>query len=55
MSWHTANSAIITEGKRPLIDDPARFDAVTTIGLDEHVWRYTRKGDKYVHVHILGN
>ena len=45
----------ITEGERMLIDDPARFDAVTTIGLDEHVWRYTRKGDKYVHVHQLGN
>jgi transposase len=35
-----------------LIGDPARFDGVTTIGVDEHVWRHTRKGDKYVTVVI---
>ncbi|MDZ8172471.1 ISL3 family transposase [Microbacterium xanthum] len=52
VSWHTANSAILAEGKRRLIDDPARFDGVTTIGVDEHVWRHTRFGDKYVTVII---
>ena len=52
VSWHTANSAIIAEGKRRLIDDPTRFEGVTTIGVDEHVWRHTRKGDKYVTVII---
>ncbi|MDX2378119.1 ISL3 family transposase, partial [Microbacterium sp. LRZ72] len=52
VSWHTANSAIIAEGKRVLIDDPARFDGVTTVGVDEHVWRHTRFGDKYVTVII---
>jgi len=52
VSWHTANSAIIAEGRRRLIDDPARFDGVTTIGVDEHVWRHTRFGDKYVTVII---
>ncbi|MDT0144547.1 ISL3 family transposase [Microbacterium sp. PRC9] len=52
VSWHTANSAILAEGKRRLIDDPARFDGVTTIGVDEHVWRPTRFGDKYVTVII---
>ena len=52
VSWHTANTAIITEGKRRLIDDPGRFDGVSTIGVDEHVWRHTRKGDKYVTVII---
>jgi transposase len=52
VSWHTANSAIIAEGRRHLIDDPARFDHVTTIGVDEHVWRHTRFGDKYVTVII---
>jgi transposase len=52
VSWHTANTAIIAEGKRRLIDDPARFDGVTTIGVDEHVWRHTRFGDKYVTVII---
>lgn len=52
VSWSTANHAILTEGQRRLIDDPARFDGVTTIGVDEHVWRHTRKGDKYVTVII---
>jgi transposase len=52
VSWHTANTAIIAEGKRRLIDDPHRFDGVTTIGVDEHVWRHTRFGDKYATVII---
>ena len=52
VSWHTANTAIIAEGRRRLIDDAARFDGVTTIGVDEHVWRHTRLGDKYVTVII---
>lgn len=42
VSLHTANSAILAEGKRQLIDDPTRFDGVTTIGVDEHVCRHTR-------------
>ena len=52
VSWSAANSAILAEGKRHLIDDARRFDGVTTIGVDEHVWRHTRKGDKYVTVII---
>lgn len=52
VSWHTVNTAILAEGKRRLIDDPARFDGVTTIGVDEHVWWHTRVGDKYVTVMI---
>lgn len=52
VSWHTANTAILAEGKRRLIDDPGRFDGVTTLGVDEHVWRHTRLGDKYVTVII---
>ena len=41
-------------GRRPgvLINDPDRFDGVTVIGVDEHVWRHTRRGDKYVTVII---
>ena len=50
--WNTANDAVLAEGKRLLIDDPARFDGVTAIGVDEHVWRHTRRGDKYVTVII---
>ena len=52
VSWHTANNAILAEGKRRLIDDPGRFDGVRVIGVDEHVWRHTKTGDKYVTVVI---
>lgn len=52
VSWNTANDAVLAEGQRVLIDDPHRFDDVTTIGVDEHVWRHTRWGDKYVTVII---
>lgn len=50
--WHTANSVIIVEGRRRLIDAPDRLDGVTTIGVDEHVWRHSRLRDKYVTVII---
>ena len=52
VSWNTANNAVLTEGQRVLIADPARFDGVRVIGVDEHVWRHTRRGDKYVTVII---
>lgn len=52
VSWHTANDAVLTEGQCVLIADPARFDGVAVIGVDEHVWRHTRRGDKYVTVMI---
>lgn len=52
VSWNTANDAVLAEGKRVLIDDPHRFDGVQVIGVDEHVWRHTRRGDKYVTVVI---
>ena len=52
VAWDTANDAVLAEGKRVLIGAPARFDGVTVIGVDEHVWRHTRKGDKYVTVII---
>jgi transposase len=50
--WNTANDAVLAEGKRMLIDDPTRFDGVSAIGVDEHVWRHTRGGDKFVTVII---
>ncbi len=50
VAWNTANDAVLAEGQRVLIDDAARFDGVTVLGVDEHVWRHTRKGDKYVTV-----
>ena len=52
VAWNTANDAVLAEGRRVLIGDPARFDGVRVIGVDEHVWRHTRKGDKYVTVII---
>jgi transposase len=52
VAWNTANDAVLAEGKRLLIDDERRFDGVTAIGVDEHVWRHTRRGDKYVTVII---
>lgn len=45
VSWHTANSAVLAERRPVLIEDPARFDGVTTIGVDEHVWRHARSAD----------
>jgi len=32
VAWNTANDAVLAEGKRVLIDDFARFEAVTVIG-----------------------
>jgi transposase len=52
VSWNTANDAVLAEGKRVLIEDPGRFDGVRVIGVDEHVWRHTRRGDKFVTVII---
>ena len=52
VAWNTANDAVLAEGKRLLIDDPGRFDGVRVIGVDEHVWRHTRRGDKHVTVII---
>ena len=52
VAWNTANDAVLAEGRRVLIADPGRFDGVQVVGVDEHVWRHTRRGDKYVTVII---
>ena len=52
VAWNTANDAVLAEGKRILIEDPHRLDGVKVLGVDEHVWRHTRRGDKYVTVII---
>ncbi len=52
VAWNTANDAVLAEGRRVLIADPARLDRVAVIGVDEHVWRHTRCGGKYVTVII---
>lgn len=52
VTWNTANTAVLAEGQRVLIDDPDRFDGVRVVGVDEHCWRHTRGGGKYVTVII---
>ena len=52
VSWNIANDAVLAEGRRVLIDGPGRFDGVAVVGVDEHAWRHTRRGDKYVTVII---
>ena len=52
VAWNTASDAILTAGTELLIDSAGRLDGVTTVGVDEHVWRHTRHGDKYVTVII---
>src|SRR5690625_4818712 len=51
-SWHTVNSAILATGQQLLLDVPGRFDGVRVLGVDEHVWRHTPFGSKYVTVII---
>lgn len=52
VSWHTANDAVLATGRRLLIDDPNRLTGVRVLGVDEHVWRHTRWGNRYVTVVI---
>lgn len=52
VGWNTASDAILAAGTQWLIEGPGRLDGVTTVGVDEHVWRHTRHGDKYVTVVI---
>ncbi|MCM1014347.1 ISL3 family transposase [Brevibacterium sp. XM4083] len=51
-AWHTVNTAMLATGQQLLIDDPARFDGVRVLGVDEHVWRHTPFGSKYATVII---
>ncbi|NYD43533.1 hypothetical protein BJZ21_003616 [Nocardioides panaciterrulae] len=52
VAWDTVNSAVLAEGRRVLIDDDNRFAGVKVVGVDKHVWRHTRRGEKYVTVII---
>lgn len=52
VAWNTASDAILAAGAELLIDGADRFDGVTTVGVDEHLWWHTRNGDKYVTVII---
>jgi len=48
----TVNDAVLAAGRTLLIHDPTRFDGVRVLGVDEHCWRHTRRGDKFVTVII---
>lgn len=52
VAWNTASDAILAAGAELLIDSADRFDGVTTVGVDEHLWRHTRNGDNYLTVII---
>ena len=52
VAWNTCSDAILAAARDLLLDVPTRLDGVTTIGVDEHVWRHTRFGDKFVTVVI---
>ena len=52
VSWGTVHAAVADVGQDLLIGHPARLDSVEVVGVDEHAWRHTRKGDKYVTVII---
>ena len=39
VGWHTVMRAVRDYGQ-PLLDDPARLDGVTGLGVDEHVWAH---------------
>jgi transposase len=39
-AWHIVDDAVLAVGRELLIDDPARFDGVRVIGVDEHAVRH---------------
>ena len=51
-SWHTGNDAVLAAGCALLIDDRTRSDGVRVLGVDEHCWRHTRHGRRFVAVII---
>ena len=45
VDWHTCWDAVEVEAARR-VSDPARMAGVRTLGVDEHIWRPSRIGDK---------
>lgn len=52
VAWNTCWDAILAAATTLLPESHERLAGVSTIGVDEHVWRHTRHGDKYVTVII---
>lgn len=51
VAWDTASDAILAAGTELLIGGAGRLDGVTTLGVDEHVWRHIRHGRHVRHRH----
>ncbi|AQP46229.1 ISL3 family transposase [Tessaracoccus aquimaris] len=51
-AWGTVHDAVTELGQQVLIDLPDRLEGVKVVGVDEHCWRHTHSGDKYVTVVI---
>ncbi|OZG54970.1 ISL3 family transposase [Alloscardovia macacae] len=49
-SWVTVNTAVLETTDSILVTDPTRLDGVRVLGVDEHVWRHTSTGSRYVTV-----
>mgnify|MGYP001623579547 CR=1 FL=1 len=49
-SWDCADDAVLAKGMKHLAGDERRLDGVTRLGVDEHVWRHTPRGSRYVTV-----
>ena len=49
-SWGAPDRAVLEKGMDVLAADPRRLDGVEAIGVDEHVWRHTVFGSRYVTV-----
>ena len=43
VGWNTVMRAVRDHGQ-PLVEDPARLDGVTGLGVDEHVWQHAAPG-----------
>lgn len=52
VAWSTCSDANLAAAEELFFNDPTRLDEVTTIGVDEHVWRRTRFGATFVTVVI---
>ena len=52
VGWDAANDAVLKAGIKALGPLEDRLTGARVIGIDEHVWRHTRRGDKYVTVII---
>jgi transposase len=52
VSWQTANARVLETGRLLLIEDSNRLNGVRGLRVDEHVWRHTRWGNRYISVVI---